>query len=95
MIFMIKSICFSLYKETSSATQSRNQQTSLILDLQVCNQGSTNVKAIEELVSNIVIGDHQFMCPLYDVLHVLKGTRNNFLSKDNLWNLWRIKCVNI
>jgi len=73
------------------------QSTGLTVISTVCIQASTNVSAINRLQKNtnniyknngqdytgfgFEIGGHDIV-PLYDVPHLLKGLRNNLVSKD-------------
>lgn len=73
--------------------------TGLTVVATVCDQGSTNRSAIENMVADsrtfylkngkppkrrlIVDGDE--IIPLYDVPHLIKGIRNNMLQKNLVW----------
>lgn len=73
------------------------QQTGLIVLATVCDQSMVNVGAIEELLKetkadylregkdrahNFIEVNNQKIIPLYDVPHLLKGLRNNLLTKN-------------
>lgn len=65
----------------------------------ICDQGATNRTAIETLVAEAqqyytrigkspkrrIICDEQEIVPLFDVPHLIKGIRNNLLSKNIVW----------
>lgn len=75
----------------------------------ICDQGVTNVAAINALIEetrancirdgreftdNYFIIDGNPITPLYDPPHLLKGIRNNFLTKDIIYiNDEQQKCV--
>ena len=66
----------------------------------ICDQGSTNRAAINSLIQDsrryyllhemaplrrFVINENE-ITPLYDVPHLIKGIRNNLLTKNLIWN---------
>lgn len=68
----------------------------------ICDQGASNVSVIKELVHetksaylrdnkefkhNIFMMNNQEIVPLFDVPHLLKGIRNNMLTKDIICNI--------
>ncbi|XP_071580351.1 uncharacterized protein [Temnothorax nylanderi] len=80
----------------------RAQNVGLTIVASVCDQGSTNSKAIENLIldskrhalisnetltDNVIIINNQRIVPLYDPPHLLKCIRNNLLTKDLKYKL--------
>lgn len=65
----------------------------------ICDQGATNKSAIENMVAEArgvflkmginpkrrIVVDGAEIIPLYDVPHLLKGIRNNLLTKNLIW----------
>ena len=65
----------------------------------MCDQGATNRRAIKNLLQNSrqhylknnlepkrsIVIDNQEITPLYDVPHLIKGIRNNLLTKNLIW----------
>ena len=65
----------------------------------VCDQGATNRKAVKDLIQHsrkyyiqnnreakrCIVIDGQEITPLFDVPHLMKGIRNNLLTKNLIW----------
>lgn len=74
----------------------------------ICDQGASNVSAIKELVNdtksihlrnneelkdNIFIINNEEIAPLFDVPHMLKGIRNNMLTKNIICTIDNKQCI--
>lgn len=73
------------------------QDTGLTIVATICDQSTVNVGAIESLIddtksiylkkgrawrNDIILLGKQMIIPLFDTPHIIKGIRNNLLTKD-------------